>query len=335
MRHPSNKYVASVLGLAVVGAVSAMVALGPASAAADNPLPPSEAAALADAARAAREQAERRLADLIIERERLAAQLGTMSGETQRLARELERAKATVRSHAVAAYVDSGSSAGFAELIVNGNLDDASARRTLLATRTSEAIEAASALQRLKEHNDPRVVELGEQLAAADDRVVQAESDVVQTRGYEADAERELSRSEEAARRAAAAAAAAASAQQPVVAPLARTAGSAADGTPVGAVPPAPLPSPSDADLPPPPPGGPSEEQWAALRNCESGGNYGAVSRSGLYRGAYQFDQRTFESVGGRGDPAAASPADQDLRAKILYSRRGSTPWPVCGRFLR
>ncbi len=65
---------------------------------------------------------------------------------------------------------------------------------------------------------------------------------------------------------------------------------------------------------------------------CESGGNYAAVSRSGKYRGAYQFDTRTWATVGGTGDPAAASPAEQDARAKALYDRRGSNPWPVCGR---
>lgn len=73
---------------------------------------------------------------------------------------------------------------------------------------------------------------------------------------------------------------------------------------------------------------------WERLRNCESGGNYQAVSGSGRYRGAYQFDQRTWESVGGVGDPAAASPEEQDARAKMLYARRGRSPWPVCGRYL-
>ncbi|MCP5027392.1 MAG: hypothetical protein GY929_14020 [Actinomycetia bacterium] len=78
----------------------------------------------------------------------------------------------------------------------------------------------------------------------------------------------------------------------------------------------------------------PTADQWAALRNCEATGNYQAVNPSGKYRGAYQFDQRTWESVGGTGDPAAANPAEQDLRAYILYDSRGARPWPQCGRFL-
>ncbi len=73
---------------------------------------------------------------------------------------------------------------------------------------------------------------------------------------------------------------------------------------------------------------------WARLRNCESSGNYQAVSASGLYRGAYQFDVRTWQSVGGSGDPADAPPAEQDMRAETLYRSRGRSPWPVCGRYL-
>lgn len=68
------------------------------------------------------------------------------------------------------------------------------------------------------------------------------------------------------------------------------------------------------------------------IKMCESGGNYHAVSPSGKYRGAYQFDAQTWRGIGGKGDPAAASPAEQDYRAWKLYQQRGSAPWPVCGR---
>ncbi len=77
-----------------------------------------------------------------------------------------------------------------------------------------------------------------------------------------------------------------------------------------------------------------TEASWAALRKCESGGNYAAVSASGRYRGAYQFDRGTWANYGSAGDPAAASPAEQDRRAKRLYSDRGRSPWPICGRKL-
>jgi len=70
----------------------------------------------------------------------------------------------------------------------------------------------------------------------------------------------------------------------------------------------------------------------SSIAQCESGGNPGAVSPSGQYRGKYQFDYQTWNSVGGSGDPAAASEAEQDKRAAILYSQRGAAPWPICGR---
>lgn len=73
---------------------------------------------------------------------------------------------------------------------------------------------------------------------------------------------------------------------------------------------------------------------WRALRDCESSNNYRKLNPSGRYRGAYQFDRPTWQSVGGVGDPAAASPAEQDKRAWLLFLKRGRAPWPECGRLL-
>ncbi|HEX6455241.1 MAG TPA: transglycosylase family protein [Solirubrobacterales bacterium] len=78
-------------------------------------------------------------------------------------------------------------------------------------------------------------------------------------------------------------------------------------------------------------PGGVSLSTMEAIASCESGGDPTAVSSGGTYRGLYQFDFGTWESVGGSGDPAAASPAEQTYRAALLYSQSGSSPWPVCG----
>jgi Transglycosylase-like domain len=69
-----------------------------------------------------------------------------------------------------------------------------------------------------------------------------------------------------------------------------------------------------------------------AIAACESGGDPAAVGGGGTYRGKYQFDLGTWRAVGGSGDPAAASEAEQDRRAAMLYARRGAAPWPVCGR---
>ncbi|MEU7569077.1 ubiquitin-like domain-containing protein [Streptomyces fradiae] len=73
---------------------------------------------------------------------------------------------------------------------------------------------------------------------------------------------------------------------------------------------------------------------WAALAQCESGGRPDAVDPSGTYGGLYQFDARTWASVGGSGLPQHASAAEQTYRAKKLYAQRGASPWPHCGRRL-
>lgn len=78
-------------------------------------------------------------------------------------------------------------------------------------------------------------------------------------------------------------------------------------------------------------PGGVSMATLEAIASCESGGDPTIVSADGTYRGKYQFDYGTWESVGGSGDPAAAPEYEQDYRAALLYAQAGSSPWPVCG----
>jgi soluble lytic murein transglycosylase-like protein len=78
-------------------------------------------------------------------------------------------------------------------------------------------------------------------------------------------------------------------------------------------------------------PGAVSLSTLNAIAACESGGNPRAVSAGGTYRGLYQFDYGTWASVGGTGDPASASAAEQTYRAALLYARSGSSPWPICG----
>jgi len=76
---------------------------------------------------------------------------------------------------------------------------------------------------------------------------------------------------------------------------------------------------------------GVSQATLDSIAACESGGDPTAVSPDGTYRGKYQFDYGTWASMGGSGDPAAAPEAEQDMRAAMLYSSAGSSPWPVCG----
>ena len=78
----------------------------------------------------------------------------------------------------------------------------------------------------------------------------------------------------------------------------------------------------------------------ACLRKGESRNNYWSVSRSGKYRGAYQFGQGTWNGVMERhglpiyiGVPPewGAEPV-QDRAALLLYRERGWRPWPTIGR---
>ncbi|MDT0166519.1 transglycosylase family protein [Actinotalea sp. AC32] len=73
---------------------------------------------------------------------------------------------------------------------------------------------------------------------------------------------------------------------------------------------------------------------WAALAQCESGGNPTIVSSNGLYHGLYQFSVGTWQSVGGSGLPSQASPDEQTMRAQMLQARSGWGQWPACSRKL-
>jgi hypothetical protein len=68
-----------------------------------------------------------------------------------------------------------------------------------------------------------------------------------------------------------------------------------------------------------------------AIAQCESGGNPATDTGNGFY-GKYQFTLETWQAVGGTGNPAHASEAEQDRRAAALYAQAGPSPWPVCGR---
>jgi hypothetical protein len=96
-----------------------------------------------------------------------------------------------------------------------------------------------------------------------------------------------------------------------------------------------PTPEPTD-----PPAGGPTAQQWAQLRQCESGGVYTMNTGNGYY-GAYQFSIPTWDGMASIHSPGLvgvlpsdASPGDQDHLALQLYLAYGWTQWPVCGQYL-
>ncbi|MBL7494277.1 transglycosylase family protein [Frankia sp. AgB1.9] len=81
------------------------------------------------------------------------------------------------------------------------------------------------------------------------------------------------------------------------------------------------------------PAGAATPDDFARLRQCESGGNYSINTGNGFY-GAYQFDVRTWQGLGYSGRPDQAAPAVQDEAAYRLYNSRGWSPWPACSRKL-
>jgi hypothetical protein len=160
------------------------------------------------------------------------------------------------------------------------------------------------------------VDQLGSQRAALEQQLA----------GLRTQADREAS----AAARAQQAAAAAATAKPSGSAP--RLAPGAATGTPAAS-------APKISVSPPPAPSGTNPHHddpfLACTRARESRGNYGVVSGSGLYYGAYQFSPTTWNTTAnhaGRLDligvlPSQASAYDQDDMAWTLYQWQGTGPW--------
>ena len=65
---------------------------------------------------------------------------------------------------------------------------------------------------------------------------------------------------------------------------------------------------------------------WAAIAQCESGGNPSINTGNGYY-GMYQFSLPTWRSVGGSGLPSDASAEEQTMRARMLQQRSGWGQW--------
>ncbi len=88
-------------------------------------------------------------------------------------------------------------------------------------------------------------------------------------------------------------------------------------------------------------PGFPSPEQWAALRQCQAGGDYTFVNPAGTHFGAYQFRISTWDELASRKfpslvgvQPSVASPRDQDRVAYNFWLESGASRWPACGYLL-
>jgi hypothetical protein len=78
-----------------------------------------------------------------------------------------------------------------------------------------------------------------------------------------------------------------------------------------------------------------AEALLGCLRTNESRGEYAAVSPSGSFFGAYQFDQQTWNNTANHAgrpglagvQPNLAAPAEQDQMALALLQWQGTAPW--------
>ncbi|KLR60897.1 transglycosylase-like protein [Actinobacteria bacterium IMCC26207] len=286
------------------------------------------------AATAQRVQADSRSEQLSLSVSQLQAEATRLGEQDSALTTEMVSSRQQLRDYAVAAYIDGGQSAIFRASLSPEKAVALSWQSTISIGQSSSANQAAQRFEALKAAAAPARASLAMELETASRELVEAQFDAIQAAGFERDAEAELAaaQSEQLATEAAAAQRAATEA---AAAEAAATAGQQTPSDPSD-------PAAAPAEAAPGPPafefavmGNPSAQESATLariRRCESRGNYSIVSASGRYRGAYQFDFTTWRGVGGSGDPAAASPSEQDYRALLLLRLRGTRPWPICGR---
>jgi len=297
---------------------------------------PSARAAL-EAASQRRVEAEQRLASVEAEVGLVRAEIQRLDDGAAQITEDLAAARRAVREYAVAAYIDGGQGALLGATL---DVEESSAlawRAQVVGSQTVDAADAVDRFSALKDSNEPDQIAAAARLDDLTATLEEVHSDALQAAAHERDAEAALERALDYEQRMRAAAAEQAEAQRDTAeattvttaAPASSTGGSSGRSASKSASTPAPAP----AAVGVPATGQPTQAEIAMLakiRHCESRGNYSIASASGKYRGAYQFDQRTWNSVGGSGDPAAASPAEQDYRALLLYRQRGRRPWPNC-----
>lgn len=69
---------------------------------------------------------------------------------------------------------------------------------------------------------------------------------------------------------------------------------------------------------------------WDAVAQCESGGNWSTNTGNG-FSGGLQFTPSTWAANGGQGDPQNASKEQQIQVAERVLATQGAGAWPVCG----
>lgn len=275
-------------------------------------------------ATAARVAAGTELARVSARRRELESQARMLDAADAEATTQLVDARRQVRELAVAAYIDGGRTELLQASLAPDEAAAVSWRVGLVTGGAGEVSRAVGRYEHLVAGNDPQRRSVAEQVDRARADEQDAWSALVQASATERDAST-----------------AAAAASEVLVGSDPATAGSvrsaAVRPSSASATPPSPArPPASAAGLPRPSAaaGATAEESafLARVRACESRGIYTVVSGTGRYRGAYQFSVETWRGVGGSGDPAAASPAEQDARALALLRLQGRRAWPVCGR---
>ena len=237
-----------------------------------------------------------------------------------------------VRELAIVSYMDAGASLSGSDAVFTGNaqkVELANEYSAISAGNIETALDRFHAAQRMLQAT--QVTLLQAQTKDRSDAAHQA-NDLAQAHGTENKMESEQARvtgqlaevvAQQAAAEAAAAAAAvvaaqraaAAKAAQASVAKVTGTTGSLSGGGSGG-----------DPALNP---------YLQCVVQAESGGNYAAVSANGLYMGAFQFSQATWNMAAQAAGlsnligvpPNLASRADQDDVAIALYALDGEQPW--------
>jgi peptidoglycan DL-endopeptidase CwlO len=241
---------------------------------------------------------------------------------------QADRTAVIARDRAVEIYKGSGTDLG--PVLSSDNALDSVRRAELLDRANAQSQHAIDDFETASQ-------ELAAQRDSLQQRRAQQAAVVQRLAGEQAALEQQLSSLQAQAQREAAAAAKLAQAQAKAAA--SRTAGRAPSNPAAPAKSKAASSKPAPVVVPAPPSSGTNPHHDDPFLVCtrarESSGNYGVVSASGMYYGAYQFLPTTWNvtaSRAGRMDligvlPNQASASDQDEMAWTLYQWQGKAPW--------
>ncbi len=268
------------------------------------------------------------------------AQIGQQIGLDQQ---SISAKEGLVKRQAIRSYMDYGAGPSSSDAgLFNGSQESAQAASEYSTIATGNITTALDQLRAAQTSLQAHQAALRQQQAQDQSDQAQRGSDLGQANGSQAQLESLQSQvtgqlatavANQAAAQAQAAAAAVAAAQRHAAKPTGSRAPSSGSTSTSGAgatvsAPSGPTASPNTSD-----PG--LNPFLQCVVQAESGGDYQAVSPDGLYMGAFQFSQPTWNTAAqaaGRPDlvgvaPNTASKADQDTVAVALYALDGQQPW--------